>query len=221
LKINSINIAYAELVSLDGGSKKHKSGIFKKPVADPVFLDYLGFNGDGVGDSRIHGGKDKAVCAYCVEHFSFWNEKLQRKLSPGSFGENLSLTGMLETDINIGDIFEVGSAQIQVSQPRQPCHKLNKVFKDQSMACSIQKSGFSGYYFRVLKTGMVEAGSVLKKIHKDSNKFSIEKTNALFRGKGANAQDMEELISIQALSSDWRDAVLKRLSKIKTSKMIS
>jgi MOSC domain-containing protein YiiM len=213
LKIISINIASPELVSLDGRPKKHKSGIFKTPVSAPIFLGYLGFDGDGVGDLKIHGGKDKAVCGYCVDHFPYWNDKLHRKISMGSFGENLSLIGMPETVINIGDIFEVGLAQIQVSQPRQPCHKLNKVFNDQSMACSVKKTGFSGYYFRVLKSGMVEAGSPLKRVHKDPNEFSVEKANALLRKGGSNTQDMEKLISIPALSSDWREIVHKRLSR--------
>jgi len=181
------------------------------PVSQPVFLDYLGFEGDGVGDTRIHGGKDKAVCAYCIDHFPYWSDKLQREILPASFGENLSLTGMPEREINIGDIFEIGSAQIEVSQPRQPCHKLNKVFNDQTMACTVKKTGFSGYYFRVLRPGLLEAGALMKRIH--AGQFSIEKANALLRKGGANIQHMQELISLPALSEDWREMFQKRLSK--------
>jgi MOSC domain-containing protein YiiM len=214
LKIISINIASPSLVSLDGGPKKYKSGIFKTPVSGPIFLDHLGLKGDGVGDTKIHGGEDLALCVYCVEHLSYWNEKLNRKLESGSLGENLSVEGMLETDVNIGDIFEVGSAQVQISQPRQPCHKLNKVFNDQSMACSIKKTGFSGYYLRVLKAGLVESGSTLKLIHKDANGFSIENANALLRKGGMNVQNMEDLISLPALSNSWRIMIQKRLDRI-------
>lgn len=211
MKIISINTTSPARVSLDSGPRKTRSGIFKVPILQPVFLDDLGFEGDGVGDTRVHGGKDKAVCAYCVEHFPYWSEKLQRKILPGAFGENLSLWGMSETAINIGDIFEMGSAQVQVSQPRQPCHKLNKVFNDQSMACSVKKSGFSGYYLRVLKPGLVEPGAPVKRIHKDG--FSIEKANALLRKGGANIQHMQELVSLPALSDEWRKMFQKRLSK--------
>lgn len=214
LKIISINIASPNLVSLDGGHKKTKSGIFKKPVSQAILLNCLGFEGDGVGDTRIHGGEDKAVCAYCVDHFPYWENKLQREIAPGSFGENLSLRGMTETDINIGDIFEIGMAQIEVSQPRQPCHKLNKVFNEQSMACEVQKTGFSGYYLRVLKTALVEPDASIKRIHEGS--FSIEKANALLRKGGANIQHMEELVSLPALSADWREMMQKRLDKCKT-----
>jgi len=211
LKIVSINIGSPVRVSLDGGPKKYKTGIFKTSISAPALLGSLGFDGDGVGDPRIHGGRDKAVCAYCVEHFPYWRERLQRDIVPGSFGENLSLEGMLETDINIGDIFAVGSVQIQVSQPRQPCHKLNKIFNDQAMACNVQKTGFSGYYFRVLQTGLVEPGALVKRIHK--GRFSVEKANALLRKGGANIEQMEELIALPALSDDWREMLQKRLNK--------
>ena len=218
MKIISINIASPSLVSLDGGPKKYKSGIFKTPVSGPIFLDHLGLKGDGVGDTKIHGGEDLALCVYCVEHLSYWNEKLNRKLESGSLGENLSVEGMLETDVNIGDIFEVGSAQVQISQPRQPCHKLNKVFNDQSMACSIKKTGFSGYYLRVLKPGLVEPGDTINLFHKDPSEFSVEKANALLRKGGINIQYMEELISHPALSSDWREMIQKRLNRFDAKK---
>lgn len=215
MKIVSINIASPVNVSLSGGPRKTKSGIFKTPVQTPVFLDYLGFKGDGVGDTKIHGGRDKAVCAYCLDHYPFWNEKLQRQLAPGSFGENLSLSGMLETEVNIGDIYEVGSVQIEVTQPRQPCHKLNKIFNDQSMACNVQKTGFSGYYLRVLKTGFMEPGSTLNRIY--SGSFTVENANALLRKGAANISNMETLVSLEALSDDWRGMIHKRLNKLKAS----
>ena len=118
---------------------------------------------------------------------------------------------MIETEVNIGDVFEVGEAQVQISQPRQPCHKLNKVFKDQSIACSVKTTGFSGYYFRVLKPGLVEPDVIIKRIEKGS--FSIEKANALMRKGGSNTEQMQELISLPALSDDWRGMLEKRLNR--------
>jgi len=211
LKIISINTTSPARVSLAKGLTKIKSGIFKKPVSKPIFLDYLGFESDGVGDTRIHGGKDMAVCVYCVDHFSYWEDKLQCEILPGSFGENLSVSGMSEQTVNIGDIFEIGSTQVEVSQPRQPCHKLNKVFNDQSMACSIKTTGFSGYYMRVLKPGMVKPGILIKKIYQGY--YSIEKANALLRKGRANIQQMQDLISLKALSNNWREMLQKRMKK--------
>ena len=174
-------------------------------------MDYLGFESDGVGDTRIHGGKDMAVCVYCVDHFSYWEDKLQREILPGSFGENLSVSNMSERAVNIGDVFEIGSSQVEVSQPRQPCHKLNKVFNDQSMACSIKKTGFSGYYMRVLKPGLVKPDTLIKKVYQGH--YSIEKANALLRKGGTNIQQMQELISLKALSDNWREMLKKRMNK--------
>jgi MOSC domain-containing protein YiiM len=212
LKIASINIAFPDLISLDGGPRKIRSGIFKTPTDKPVFLDLLGFEGDGVGDTKIHGGKDKAVCGYCVDHFPYWIDKFKRPIAAGSFGENLSLVDIPESVVNIGDIFSIGLAQIQVSQPRQPCHKLNKIFSDQSMACSVQKTGFSGYYFRVLSPGWIDTKLSIQRICKGS--FSIEKANALLRKGGKNIADIEELLSLEALSDDWRQIFLKHLGKL-------
>ncbi len=211
MKIISINTAVSTRVSLDKGSKKVKSGIFKKPVSQPIFLDYLGFEGDVVGDSRVHGGKDMAICVYCSDHFPYWEDKLKRTILPGSFGENLSVSGMSEETINIGDIFEIGQTQVEVSQPRQPCYKLNKVFSDQSMACSVKTTGFSGYYLRVLKPGMVDPGVSIKRVHE--GQYSIEKVNALLRKGGINIQHMQELIALPALSVDWREMFQKRMEK--------
>jgi MOSC domain-containing protein YiiM len=215
MKIISINVVSPSRVSLDGGPNKVRSGFFKLPVIQSIYLNYLGFEGDGVGSNKIHGGVDKAVCAYCTEHFSYWNDKLLHELLPGSFGENLSLLGMLETEVNIGDVFEMGAAQVQVSQPRQPCFKLNKVFKDQSMACSVKTTGFSGYYFRVLKPGLIEPGSLVKKIKNGS--FSIEKANALLRKGESNVEQIQKLISLSELSDDWRGMLQKRLNRLNSN----
>jgi MOSC domain-containing protein YiiM len=210
-KIFSLNIASPARVSLDGNPKKTITGYFKKPVLEPIFLDYIGFDGDGVGDKRIHGGKDMAVCAYPIEHFLYWSKKLGRDILPSSFGENLSISGMIESEVHIGDIFKIGEAHLQISQPREPCHKINKVFKDNSMACTVKKTGFSGYYLRVIKTGLVKPDSVIQRIHKQN--FSIKKANALFCKGGANPAQLQELLSLPDLSINWKKKTEKRLSQ--------
>jgi len=207
----SINIALPEKVNLNGGSKKLLTGIFKKPVDGKIFLDELGFRGDGVGDPRIHGGKDLAVCAYFVDHFPYWQAELEREMKPGAFGENLSLAGINEDQINIGDIFRLGEAEIEVSQPRQPCHKLNKVFDLQAMACKVQTTGYTGCYFRVKKTGWVEPDSVLERIQEGLGKISIEMINVLMFKEKKNPDLLKKVVSLQALSVDWREKFQKRL----------
>jgi len=207
----SLNIALPEKINLNGGNKKLLTGFFKKRVDVRIFLDESGFHGDGVGDSRIHGGQDLAVCAYFVDHFPFWQAELDREMNPGAFGENLSLSGINEKQINIGDIFRLDEAEIEVSQPRQPCHKLNKVFNLQEMACKVQKTGYTGCYFRVKKTGWVDPGSVLERIQEGSEKISVEMVNVLMFKEKKNPDLLNKVVNLQELSEEWREKFRKRL----------
>lgn len=207
----SLNIALPEKINLNGGNKKLLTGFFKKRVDVRIFLDESGFHGDGVGDSRIHGGQDLAVCAYFVDHFPFWQAELDREMNPGAFGENLSLSGINEKQINIGDIFRLDEAEIEVSQPRQPCHKLNKVFNLQEMACKVQKTGYTGCYFRVKKTGWVDPDSVLERIQEGSEKISVEMVNVLMFKEKKNPDLLNKVVNLQELSEEWREKFRKRL----------
>ena len=211
IKLVSLNITLPKKISLNDGGRNVLTGFFKKPVNEKIFLDELGFRGDGVGDSRIHGGKDLAVCAYFVDHFSHWKIELDREIKPGDFGENLSLAGINETQINIGDIFRLGEAEIEVSQPRQPCHKLNKVFDLQAMACKVQTTGYTGCYFRVKKMGWVKPDSLFQKIQEGSGKVSIEMLNVLLFKEKKNQDLLRKVVSLQALSIKWREKFKKRL----------
>jgi MOSC domain-containing protein YiiM len=211
VKLVSLNIALPEKVSFGGASKKVLTGIFKKPVNEKIFLDELGFCGDGVGNTRIHGGKDLAVCAYFVDHFPHWKSELDKEIKPGAFGENLSLSGINETQVNVGDIFCLGEAEIEVSQPRQPCHKLNKAFDLQAMACKVQTTGYTGCYFRVKKTGWVKPDSTVKKIQEGLGKISIEMLNVLMSKEKKNPELLKIVVSLQALSVEWREKFKKRL----------
>lgn len=210
--IQSINIAIPGNVVFPN-NRKIFSGIQKKPVEGKIFLDKLGFRGDGVADNRFHGGGDKAVCVYCVDHFPFWEKELNRELNYGAFGENLSVTGATETKVHIGDIFKIGEAEVQCTQPRQPCHKLNKIFDFQGMACRVQTMGFSGYYLRVLKPGWVEANSGITRLQDGANKVSVETANYLMHKNKKDWDGIREILSLEALSDEWRETFQKRLEK--------
>ena len=211
IKLVSLNITLPKKISLNDGGRNVLTGFFKKPVNEKIFLDELGFRGDGVGDSRIHGGKDLAVCAYFVDHFPHWKKELDREIKPGAFGENLSLAGINETQMNIGDIYRLGEAEIEVSQPRQPCHKLNKVFDLQAMACKVQTTGYTGCYLRVKKTGWVKPDSVFEKIKEGLGKISIEMVNVLMFKEKKNLDLLRKVASLQALSIKLREKFQKRL----------
>jgi MOSC domain-containing protein YiiM len=209
-EIQSINIAVPGNV-LVSGNKKIFSGILKKPVQGRIYLDNLGFQGDGVADHRFHGGGDKAVCVYCVDHYPFWKKELKQELSFGAFGENLSVSGLIETKVHIGDVFSIGEAEVQCTQPRQPCHKLNKVFDFQGMACRVQTTGFSGYYLRVLKPGWLEAGEKIVPLQADPKGVSIETANDLMHKNKKDWDGIDKILSVAALSKSWRETFQKRL----------
>ena len=211
IKLVSLNITLPEKINFNGVVKINLTGIYKKSINEKVFLDELGFHGDGVGNPRIHGGKDMAVCAYFVDHFPYWKKELDREIKPGAFGENLSLAGINETQIHIGDIFRLGETEIEVSQPRQPCHKLNKVFDLQAMACKVQTTGYTGCYLRVKKTGWVKPGSAFEKIKEGLGKISIEMVNVLMFKEKKNLDLLRKVASLQALSIKLREKFQKRL----------
>ena len=211
IKLVSLNITLPEKINFNGVVKKNLTGIYKKPINEKVFLDELGFHGDGVGNPRIHGGKDMAVCAYFTDHFPHWKKELDREIKPGAFGENLSLAGINETQMNIGDIYRLGEAEIEVSQPRQPCHKLNKVFDLQAMACKVQTPGYTGCYLRVKKTGWVKPDYVFEKIKEGLGKISIDMVNVLMFKEKKNLNLLRKVASLQALSIKLREKFQKRL----------
>jgi len=210
--LKSINIGKPDKIAFSG-DRKMFSGIHKKPVQGKIFLDNLGFRGDGVADPRIHGGRDKAVCVYCTDHYLFWEKELNRDMHFGNFGENLSVTEWTEKTVHIGDIFSIGSAQVQCTQPRQPCHKLNKVFDLQEMACRVQTTGFSGWYFRVTQPGWVTAGVDIIRVQEDPGHVSVDAANDLMHNNKKDWQGIREILSIQALSNSWRETFEKRLLK--------
>lgn len=141
------------------------TSIFKHPAEGPLALDFLNLEGDAQADLRYHGGADKAVYAYPAEHYPFWCEKLSRPmLEWGSFGENLVLEGLLEAEVQVGDVFEIGTAHLQAIQPRQPCYKLGLRLNEPKAVKYFHEAQRPGIYFRVLKPGVLQAGDSLTKI---------------------------------------------------------
>lgn len=156
----SIQVGMPSVITDTGFSGKQSTwhtGIFKLPVSGPVWLDRINLAGDGQADWTVHGGPDKAVMAYSADHYPFWREQFPN-LEYGAFGENFTVTGLSEENVYINDIYEVGEARIQVSQPRQPCWKLARKLHSKTLPAIVIQTGFSGWYFRVLQEGHVEAG---------------------------------------------------------------
>lgn len=190
------------------------TGIFKTGVAAPLFLSKLNFEGDGQADLEVHGGPDKAVNVYCSEHYPYWEKQLERKLEGGAFGENVTLEGMTEDAVRIGDIYRLGGAVVQISQPRQPCLKLAKKHDVPDLPLQVQTTGYTGYYFRVLEEGVVEPGTELKLLEPHPAGISVSFANRIKYHEKTNREALERLVGLSELAASWRNSFNKRLEEL-------
>lgn len=181
MKILSLNTGKRTEVQWRG--KSYSTGIFKVKADGPLFLDKEGVQNDIVIDRKHHGGIDQAVYAYGHNHYDYWRSLYpDLELEFGFMGENLTLTDLKETEVNVGDIFELGEAIVQVTKPRQPCFKLGIRFNDQRILKQFSNTTKSGVYFRVLQTGNVIIDDEFKLIEKSMNSPSIAE---VFKSKEA------------------------------------
>jgi MOSC domain-containing protein YiiM len=153
--------------------KEVRTGIFKLPVEGPVMVRRLNLDGDEQGDLTVHGGVDKAVYCYPSEHYAPWSQELGRDLPHGTFGENLTVSGLLEPDLHAGDVLSLGDAVLQVSQPRFPCFKLGIKIGDQRFVQRFQLSGRSGFYCRVLQEGLIAPSQPITLLERDESQPTI------------------------------------------------
>jgi MOSC domain-containing protein YiiM len=207
MKILSLQVGVPRTVEVHGG--QIITGIFKEPVQRRIALRRLNLDGDRQADLTVHGGPYKAVYVYPHEHYAYWKSALpNRELPLGVFGENFTTEGILESDAHVGDTFKVGTAEVTVTQPRQPCYKLNVRFNDDHMVKRFLTSARSGFYLSVTKPGEVAAGDEIKLLTRDPQAISIADFNRLYAAKTHTREDTEilaRLIQISALPQDWKD----------------
>lgn len=187
------------------------TGIFKHPVLGPIWLGRHNLQGDGQADLIHHGGIDKAVCAYSAEHWSYWHTILPPdQLCGGAFGENFTLERLTETDVCIGDMFAVGSAVIQISQPRQPCWKLARRRQIKDLAVQVERTGFTGWYFRVIQEGRVDVNQQLQLIERPCPEWTIAAANRIMHHERNDRAAAERLSLCPFLSSSWQQTMRQR-----------
>ncbi len=217
MKIASLNIG--KIQEFKKGDQTVTSGINKTPTNQRLKVGHLGIEGDEIADLTVHGGKEKAVYAYPFEHYQYWKDKLDRQdLGPGIFGENLTVTGYLEDSVYLGDVFKAGSATLQVTIPRQPCFKLNLKFNDNSMVKQFLSSGKSGYYFKVLEEGTVEAGNEFKEVKSSNSGISIADFNHLYAIDRNNVELLQKAIQSKYIPERYRLRFEERLNTLDSSK---
>jgi MOSC domain-containing protein YiiM len=186
------------------------TGFFKEPVAGEVFVTRTNLVGDGQADLRFHGGPDKAVLAYSADHYADWRSELEREFPPGAFGENLTIAGVTEEDVCIGDTWRIGEAVFQISQPRQPCWKLARRWRIKDLTARVIENSKSGWYFRVLEEGLIEAGQPVELISRPHLKWTVARASRLMHHDKRNRAAAAELASLPELSASWREELSER-----------
>ncbi len=211
MRVLSVNLSQARTIEYRG--EKHQTGIFKTPAHRPVALTRMGVQGDRVVDLLNHGGVDKAVYAFALDHYDHWRKTLDKPgLGPGAFGENLTMAGLDEAAICIGDQLSVGSALLEVSQPRVPCFKLGVALGDERAPGLFTSHFHTGVYFRVLREGEVSEGDPAEITHSHPECLSVY---SLFRAfYDRDYPEREALLAraraLPELAAEWQGKLRTR-----------
>jgi MOSC domain-containing protein YiiM len=216
IDIVSINIrGQAETLVADHQSVK--TAYRKIPIETrSVELGMTSFAGDMVQDKKHHGGNDKAICCYNSDHFVKWKDDLGFILGPAAFGENLTLKGesALETNVYIGDRYQLGEAIVEVSEPRGPCFVIGIRYNYKKFPIHLQQTGFTGYYLRTITPGLVTTDDQLIPVSSHPEKISVMDVNYIRYHDANNKEWMQKLANLKELSTDWRGMFEKKLAKL-------
>jgi MOSC domain-containing protein YiiM len=204
MRVISLNVSQPKEVIHEGAVVS--TGIFKEPVRGRRWVRTLGIEGDGQADLTAHGGPDQAVYAYPVEHYGYWQTELARSRLPyGQFGENLSIAGIDETAALVGDVLKIGTAVLQVTQPRLPCYKLGiRMNAGKTFPRRFQKSGRVGFYLRVMNEGKVAAGDEIERIQRAEGSVSITEFLNVYVSRRPSRRAIARVLSAPGLSEAWR-----------------
>ena len=213
MKVLSISVGLPRDVKWKG--RTVSTSIFKEPVTGPVELRGLNLEGDKQADLSVHGGPTKVVYAYPSEHYPFWRSELpDTELDWGMFGENLTTEGLDEESVHIGDVFQLGTAQLIVTEPRMPCFKLAIRFGREDMVQRFLESQRSGVYFGVVQEGTMQAGDRFELISTDSRSLRVADVTRLHTTEKHNVDLLRKAVGTAALPEKWRSRFQHRLEQI-------
>jgi MOSC domain-containing protein YiiM len=192
------------------------SGFVKHSVDRPVQITLLGIRGDEQADLSVHGGIEKAVYGYSLDNYSAWRIEYPQHaavLVPGGFGENLCIEGVREADLCVGDIHRVGSARLQICQPRQPCFKLALRFEDKMIPKAMVRSGRAGWYYRVVEPGEIAPGAAVHVDARPNSDFSFARLVQIISYGKVTRPELERMQGMQGLAGYWKAWARDRLSR--------
>jgi MOSC domain-containing protein YiiM len=199
-RIVSVNVGRPR--SVDYGGRLATSSIWKSPVVGPVRASGVNLEGDDQADREVHGGPDKAIYAYALEDLRFWEEELGRALEPGTFGENLTTSGIDWTLALIGERWQTGTVTLEVSQPRAPCWKLGMKMEDPAFLKRFTRAGRPGAYLRIVEEGALAAGDPIRALERPTHGVSV---GDVFRIFSRDRGEAGRLLSVPELADDWKE----------------
>ncbi|WP_169979673.1 MOSC domain-containing protein [Tautonia rosea] len=210
-RVCSVNVGRPRILQRRG--RTTSTAIIKRPVEGPVAVRFENLDGDQQADLSVHGGPDKAVYAYPVEHYDAWQLELPGvELSWGAFGENLTCSGgWREDEVKIGDRFRIGDAEFEVSQPRLPCGKLNLRFDRTDMVKRMLSNGRFGFYFRVIREGHVALGDPIDRIVRSPYDFTVAEAARLETIERHDPELLRRAVEVELLPTSWLRTFRKRL----------
>ena len=213
MQLLSIHVGRPQLVMRNG--EPVSTAIFKQPVEGRVMLRTLNLDGDRQADLSVHGGRTKAVYAYPAEHYDFWRKEFpDMELPFGMFGENFTVTGFSESELNIGDEFRVGAAIVRVTEPRLPCYKLGIKFGRSDILKRFLASERTGFYLGVDQEGEVGASDEFQLIRRNKPSVTITEVTRLYSSDRANVELLRRAVAVEALDDGWRSYFQNQLAKL-------
>ena len=211
MQVLSVNVAHVRAIEFRG--ETHQTGIFKRPTDRPVQVTRLGLEGDRQCDLLNHGGEHKAVYGFADEHYPYWCDALDKpSLGPGAFGENLTLSGLDEATICIGDQLAVGSVVLEVSQPRVPCFKLGVALGNERAPAMFTRYYHTGIYFRVLTEGEITRGDTAEFTHRHPAGISVHALFRAFHDRDYPERNrlLAEAFKLDVLAPEWQSKLRTR-----------
>lgn len=211
MKLMSVNVGMPTQVEINGNQVK--TGIYKTPQTGKVWLGKTNLAGDGQADLTVHGGEFQAAYSYPVEHYSYWEKTLGKSQLPyGTFGENFTVSGMLEDEVYVGDTFAIGEAIVEATMPRIPCFKFGHRIGQPDILAKFLASGRSGFYHRVIQEGYVQAGDKIERLSHDANSITIRRALGLQKLEEGDMEAIQHALAIQQLPPLLRQVYQQRLS---------
>jgi MOSC domain-containing protein YiiM len=206
--LHSVNVGRPRELLHQG--KRVTSAIWKSPVQEPVAARGVNLDGDDQADREVHGGTDKAVYSYALEDLGFWERELGHSIEPGTFGENLTTSGINVTGAVVGERWEIGTVVLEVSQPRAPCWKLGMRMEDPGFPKRFTKAGRPGAYLRIVREGTLAAGDRIQVAHRPGHGLTVGDVFRIFTRERHLA---ERLLSIPELAESWHEWARERLAR--------